>query len=98
MKDFFGLDAKTVAFLVLSVLVLFLQLSFCFKAKRVVVKLIPTLLAAGSAVVFYLLALRVGGWSGVACVILAFFSALLFLACCLGWGIWAIWVLLRRRR
>lgn len=86
--------AATAAAAVLVVLPV--QLLLCFKAKKLLFKLLPAILLAASVVVFCAMMVFARDWSALLYVILAFFSGVLLLFCGIAWGIWAIARLLKK--
>ena len=92
--DFLEIDATTIFVLAISVLVLILQLLLCYKAKKLLLKLIPIILLVISTIVFSVLSACIGGWDGMGLLFFVLFSfGLLFVS---GFG-WAIWVIARKR-
>lgn len=77
--------------------VLPVQLLLCRRGKSLALRLAPLLLAAGLTAVGLLLSLCAVGWSAVGYMILALYGAVLMAACGVGWGIWALLRLIRRR-
>ena len=71
-------------------IILPLQLTLCFKAKRRLFRLLPTVLPALLSLVFYSIKYVVKDWSALVYAILAVFSGVMFVFSGLGWGIWAI--------
>ena len=71
-------------------IVLPLQLALCFKARRRLFRLLPTVLLALLSLVFYSMKYVVKDWSALVYAILAVFSGVMFVFSGLAWGIWAI--------
>lgn len=71
-------------------LILPLQLLLCFKAKRLVVRLIPAAAFAAAGIGLYIAARVIGDIAGLGLFIFAIYAAFMLLTCGFGWGIWAI--------
>lgn len=73
---------------VISTLVL--QLLLCFKAKKIIIKLLPIAPLIVSTVVFSICSATINGWDGLGYLFFAILSIGLIWVCGLGWGVWAI--------
>lgn len=88
----------TVLILVLSVvLVLPIQTLLCFKARSRTIRLLPVLIFFAFAVIFLILNLFTPGWNGLGYLILAIYAVFLMLMCGIGWGIWAIGNVIKKK-
>ena len=79
------------------VVVLPVQLLLCFKAKSRLARLIPIILFCALGVASTLMALNATGWDNVGYIFFAIYAALMILLCGIGWGIWGI-VNIKRKR
>lgn len=84
------IDGTTVFVIVVSIFVLILQLLLCFKSKRLFVKLLPAIAFIICMIIFYVLAVCIGGWDGFGLLFFALLSFGLLFVSGLGWVIWAI--------
>lgn len=73
------------------------QLMLCIKAKRLLVKLLPSLLAASAAAVFYILMITATDWSAMVYLLCAAFCGAMLLASALAWGASALISLLQKK-
>ena len=91
MLHFGFIDIRTDIFVLVLVFILALfQLLLCFKANKNVIRLIPVYLFSGLTVLFILLGFILSAWDSFGFFFLAGCSAVLLLACGIGWGIWVI--------
>lgn len=91
MPDFWGRDTALFLWMALcAVLVFALQLVLCSKAKRLLVKLLPPLLPALAAAVFYTMMITATDWSAMVYLICAVFCGAMLLAAALAWGVWKL--------
>ena len=84
------IDPITAFVAIMAVTVLIMQLLLCFKAKKTLVKLIPSVLLVTSTIVFSILSACIGGWDGIGLLFFALFSIGLLVMSGIGWGLWAI--------
>ena len=78
-------------------IVLPLQLTLCFRARKHFVKSLPAVLAAGAAIAFYVLARIARTWIAFIYLIVAFYSAVFLISCGIAWGIWVVYTLCAKR-
>ena len=84
-----SLDIKTeVIVLILSIIAMLLQLLCCFKAKRMFIRLIPTVVTLLASVTFTSIALFSDGWDAFAFMMLAIWCGIAALFCAIAWVIW----------
>ena len=81
-----------------GVLILIGQLLLCFQVKHIWIRLIPAILFFAAAVVFFILMFVLEGWDIVGCLVLMILSAAALGVCALGWGIWAVVAIIRKRK
>ena len=79
-------------------IVLPLQLILCFRAKKLLFKLIPPVLLAVAAFAFWVMMLTAKDWSALVYLIFAVFSVVLLIFSGIGWGIWGISRFVKRKR
>ncbi len=87
---FLELDYATVVIFISAIIALTVQLFLCFKAKRLLIRLLPIALLAASAIVFSVCSAATGGWDGFGYLFFALLSLGLIFVCGLAWAIWAI--------
>ena len=73
-----------------AILIIAIQLILCFKAKKLLIKLLPAILSAAAAIVFCVLAFTVRDWSALVYIVFAFFAGVMLISSGIAWGIWAI--------
>ena len=85
-------DIGVILFMVLpSVLIIIPgQILLCAKVKKLIFKLLPTILLAAATIGFAVMAFSVNDWSAFLWLILAAFAGAYLLADGLAWLIWAI--------
>ena len=77
-------------------IVLPIQLTLCFRAKKLFVKSLPAALAAGVAITFYVLTRTARTWIAFIYLIGAFYAALFLISCGIAWCIWIVYTLLNK--
>lgn len=87
----FEIDTGIFVFAV-SIFAMLIQLLLCFKAKKLSIRLIPTVLFLIPTIVFAILMIPPfsSGWDSLAFLFLALYTGCVTLFCGIGWGIWAI--------
>ncbi len=66
------------------------QLVLCFKAKKLLFKLLPAIVLAAASSVFYILMITARDWSALVYLIFVAFALVMLIFSGIGWGIWAI--------
>lgn len=74
------------------------QLLLCFRAKNQTIRLLPVIVFTALALLFILMSVSTTGWDVLGAVILAILSAILLLASGIGWGIWAIVSVIKKKK
>ena len=100
MFDLFGRDTVIIAPIIAAAVLIMLpiQLTLCFRAKKPLFKLLPAALSAAAVLVFYGIAITAKDWSAFGYLILAAASGIMLIFSGIGWGIWAIAGLVRKSR
>ena len=81
----------TTLILILSVLILFpCQLLLCFKVKRIVLRLLPSIVLFAATAIFFAFIYIADGWDSLGYLFLALFTGFMLLVCGLAWLVWAI--------
>lgn len=88
----------TTAVLIFSVVVLLpLQLLLCFKAKSKAIRLLPVILLPIPTIFFVIMSVVSTGWDSLGYIFLAIFTGFMLFMCGVGWGIWAINKLIKKK-
>ena len=74
------------------------QLLLCFKARRTAIRLLPAIALSALTALLVVAADAAPGWDGLGYLLLAVFTGFMLLVCGIGWGIWAISRLARKKR
>ena len=99
MFDLFARDTEIAVLITVSaVLVMSIQLALCFRAKKRLVKLIPTALFAAVAVTFYIMAITARDWVAFAYIIVAVFAGVMLLFSGIAWGVWVVAKLVKKKK
>ena len=89
----------TTLVVIFAVLVLLpVQLWICMKVKNIMVKLLPAVLLFVLTTIFYCMGIASSGWDGLGYVVIAIFTGIMLLACGFGWGIWAVFSMVKRKK
>ncbi len=73
-----------------------IQLLLCFKARRLIVRLLPVLLLLLATVILAVMLFTADGWDAFGYLILIYISGGMLAVCGLGWGIWGLSKLIGR--
>ena len=89
----------TTAVLIFSIVVLLpIQLLLCFKVKSRAIRLLPVILLSIPTIIFTVMSVAITGWDGLGYIFLAIFAGFMLLMCGVGWGIWAISKLIKKKK
>lgn len=89
----------TTAVLIFSIVVLLpIQLLLCFKVKSRAIRLLPVILLSIPTIIFTVMSVAITGWDGLGYIFLAIFTGFMLLMCGVGWGIWAISKLIKKKK
>lgn len=72
-------------------LALFIQIGLCLKVKSKIIRLLPVIILAVSAVIFTVLSAVMHGWDALGYFFLAVSAIFMLFACGIGWGIATIY-------
>lgn len=75
-----------------------IQLLLCFKVRSKVIRLLPVIVLSGATIFLVAMAAAGSGWDGLGYIFLAIFTCLMLLMCGIGWGIWAIIKLVKKKK
>ena len=74
-----------------SVLVVLpIQLLFCFKVKPVFLRLLPSILLTATTILLFTMMATSRDWDAIGYAVLGVFSGVLLIFSGIGWGIWVI--------
>lgn len=76
--------------------VVIVQFLLCFKAKRLVLRLLPATALLAATSVFLVLTAITKGWDVIGYLLLTVYTALMLLSCGIVWGIFAIVKLIKK--
>lgn len=81
----------TESVLIFSVVVLLcLQLLLCFKVKSKIIRLLPVIILFIPTIVFVAMSAATSEWDSLGYMFLAVFTGFMLFICGIGWGIWEI--------
>ena len=82
--------------LLFAVALFAIQLLLCLKVKKLIWRLLPTVLAFTVTVTFFVMTFLSKGWDVIGYLLLAVCSLALLVACGIAWGVWAMWLLFKK--
>ena len=89
----------TTAVLIFSLVVLLpIQLLLCFKVKSKAIRLLPIILLSILTLIFIVMSTTTQGWDGLGYIFLAVFTGFMILICGVGWCIWSIIKLIKKKK
>ena len=77
--------------------VLPIQLLLCFKVKPVFLRLLPSILLTGTTILLFAMMAASRDWDAIGYAVLGVFSGVLLIFSGIGWGIWGLVALIRKR-
>ena len=75
-----------------------IQLFLCFRAKKLLFKFLPPSILAATTVFFFVMMRTTTDWNAIGYAVLFIFSCVLLLFSGVGFGIWAITKLIKKKR
>lgn len=78
--------------------VISVQFLLCFKAKKLFLRLLPSLVLTATTVYFFLMMRIATDWDAIGYAILGVFSAVLLVFSGIAWVVWAIAKLIRKKK
>ena len=99
MFDLWARDTEITALIAIFAVLIILpiQLFLCFRAKKLLVKLLPAILLVVAVIAFYTLIFVIKDRSAIGYGILAIVSEVLLFFSGIAWGIWAIAKLIQKK-
>ena len=100
MGDIWIRDMEITTLIAISavLIVMPVQLLLCFKAKRIFFRLLPSVILAAAAAVFFCMMRAATDWDAIGYAILGVFAGVLLLASGLAWGLWALLRNIRKKK
>ena len=83
-------------FIFSAVVLLPFQLFLCFKVKKLILRLLPVTALFVLASAFIISSFTASGWDAIGYILLALFTGFMIIACGIGWGIWAIYRVIKK--
>ncbi len=93
-----GAELTTVCLIVSAVALLPIQLLLCFRVRSRMIRLLPVVVLALTALIFCCKAVTSTDWDSFGYTFLAILAGLMLFMCGIGWGIWAIVGIVKKRR
>ena len=99
MGDMWIRDVEvTTLIAITSVLVVLpIQLLLCFKVKPIFLRLLPSILLTGTTILLFAMMAASRDWDAIGYAVLGVFSGVLLVFSGIGWGIWGLVALIRKR-
>ena len=99
MGDMWIRDVEvTTLIAITSVLVVLpIQLLLCFKVKPIFLRLLPSILLTGTTILLFAMMAASRDWDAIGYAVLGVFSGVLLIFSGIGWGIWGLVALIRKR-
>lgn len=90
------IELTTLTLIISFVIILPIQLMFCFRVKNRAVRLLPVAILSSVTAILLVIALFVQGWDGLGYAIWASCTGFMLFMCGVGWGIW--WITNRKKQ
>lgn len=87
---------ETLNMIIACLIILMIQLLFCFKANKLWIKLVPAIVIAIALAVSFILMLTATGWDSLMYIVFVMLFGALLLSCIAGFAIWAIYSYLKK--
>lgn len=100
MGDIWIRDIEITTLITVSsiLIVLPIQLLLCFKVKKLLLRLLPSLVLTATTVFLFIMMRTATDWNAIGYAILGVFSGVLLIFSGLAWGIWAIVIAIKKRK
>ena len=92
------MDMKEFLLIVFSVVMFVLQLWLCLTIKRVILRLLPTVLTGVPAIVFFVMIFFASGWDALGFLLLFIITCVPLGGCLLAWIVFGVISLIKRIR
>ena len=99
MGDMWIRDVEVTTLIAISsvLVVLPIQLLLCFKVKPIFLRLLPSILLTGTTILLFAMMAASRDWDAIGYAVLGVFSGVLLIFSGIGWGIWGLVALIRKR-
>ena len=99
MGDMWIRDVEITSLIAISsvLVVLPIQLLLCFKVKPIFLRLLPSILLTGTTILLFAMMAASRDWDAIGYAVLGVFSGVLLIFSGIGWGIWGLVALIRKR-
>ena len=91
------IEVTTLIAITSVLVVLPIQLLLCFKVKPVFLRLLPSILLTGTTILLFAMMAASRDWDAIGYAVLGVFSGVLLIFSGIGWGIWGLVALIRKR-
>lgn len=100
MGDVWIRDIEITTLIAISsvLIVLPIQLLLCFKVKKLVLRLLPSLVLTATTVFLFIRMRMATDWDAIGYAILGVFSGVLLVFSGIAWGVWAIIKLVKKKK
>ena len=78
--------------------VLPIQLLLCFRVKPVFLRLLPSILLTATTILLFTMMATSRDWDAIGYAVLGVFSGVLLIFSGIGWGIWGLVALIRKKK
>ena len=92
------IEVTTLIAITSVLVVLPIQLLLCFKVKPVFLRLLPSILLTGTTILLFAMMAASRDWDAIGYAVLGVFSGVLLIFSGIGWGIWGLVVLIRKKK
>ncbi|MBQ4347850.1 MAG: hypothetical protein IJC39_05335 [Firmicutes bacterium] len=92
------INISVLIFIIAFAVFLPVQLLLCFRAKKRIARMLPVIILAVIILILLLLAALASGWDGLGYIFLAIFAGFMLFACGIGWAIWGIVNLIKKKK
>ena len=91
------IEVTTLIAITSVLVVLPIQLLLCFKVKPIFLRLLPSILLTGTTILLFAMIAASRDWDAIGYAVLGVFSGVLLIFSGIGWGIWGLVALIRKR-
>ena len=91
------IEVTTLIAITSVLVVLPIQLLLCFKVKPVFLRLLPSILLTGTTILLFAMMATSRDWDAIGYAVLGVFSGVLLIFSGIGWGIWGLVALIRKK-
>ena len=92
------IEVTTLIAITSVLVVLPIQLLLCFKVKPVFLRLLPSILLTGTTILLFAMMATSRDWDAIGYAVLGVFSGVLLIFSGIGWGIWGLVALIRKKK